>query len=328
MVSMAETNPNRINRLKASLIFLVGCALWLALVGVVLRKITLRLDPNVPKIQAMMALQKNDHDVLYLGDSTTLEGVNPEVVDRAIGTSSYNLASGGQQILASEMVLRHYLDHNPKPDLVTLGLFVGPENFSDINSNVYLALKPEHRKGYERKRNDFYGRRFERSYKFFNLVPAFRYRGGVEWLIRYLVKGSKRSPTFIKGHLALSGHEKLSQKLDAKTLVLDEKALISFADFCQQEKLNCLVFEMPTHQSYKAARSGRKAVLSAIDEIVKNRSNVDFVSFNDSSGPLFEETLWLNLNHFNGDGAKAFTKNHLVKTIKSHLSSLKQQPAP
>ena len=106
--------------------FLALVAIVLVLLGEALEATMLALDANYPKIAQMMALRGEHNDVVYLGDSTTLESVNPAVIDEQLGIQSYNLATGGQSAVESEVVLREYLAHNERPRLVVLGLYCEP----------------------------------------------------------------------------------------------------------------------------------------------------------------------------------------------------------
>jgi hypothetical protein len=87
--------------------------LVLFLSGSFLRWATYRFDFTEPKLIESLNFQGETFDILYFGDSLTLEGVNAKQIDGAMGTRSYNMALGGASELESELQLRHFIEYNP-----------------------------------------------------------------------------------------------------------------------------------------------------------------------------------------------------------------------
>ena len=66
-----------------------------------------------------------DADILFVGDSTAVVGVNPEIVEKVTGLSSYNVSlTVGSFIAVGNILVDNYLKQNRPPRVIVL--YIGP----------------------------------------------------------------------------------------------------------------------------------------------------------------------------------------------------------
>ncbi len=304
-----------------TLLFL-GLALGMVLAtGEPLQALTLRLDPNVPKILEMLSLQGRQDDVVFLGNSTVLDSVNPQVIKDDLGLSSYNLATGGQNLLESRLVLENYLEHNQAPRLVALGIYVNKAPWGCLlNPNVFLGLSPSSRREAKRAYEEYCGEPLPRSYSLFNRFKAYRFRNTIDSAIKFLIAGESRVPTFIQGHLAMDYSREVVLDGQHETRI-NQAALDAFLSLCRERRISVFLFEPPGSPGYSAMSQGREQVLDALEERVGRAPVLAFRSFSDQQRLDYPDNEWLSMNHLNARGARRFTHEQMVPAIQSLLPS-------
>lgn len=78
-------------------------------------------SPGFKKVYDMITLKQQNYELLVLGNSMALDGIDTEYLTNN-GISSYNLALGGDHVSTSLLILNEYLQHNSKPKVVVVGL--------------------------------------------------------------------------------------------------------------------------------------------------------------------------------------------------------------
>jgi hypothetical protein len=294
----------------------VALSVWL--VGTMLEWATYRFDYTEPKLREALNFQEQQFDTVFLGDSLTLEGVNARALDQALGTRSYNLALGGSSMLESEMQLRHFLAHNPKPRLVALGVYVNqPKRPSGVRPSLYFALSPAERKLYARKLQEYEGAKLDRGFFVFNAVSAYRYRNTIDMLLKAALSREPQRPLFVEGQAQafFSRPVHLGREHDS---VLNLAELRSFVSFCRQQNLPLLLFEPPNSPGFPELTRNRNSLLAAIDGIAATQPDLWFVSYGDTGGQ-YRGQQWLNLNHLNAAGSEQFSAV-LATSLRQHLA--------
>jgi len=307
--------------------FVAFAALVVALAGALLDRIS-TLNPNIPKIREMLALEHETNAVIYIGDSTTLDGVNPVEVESTLGLRGYNMASGGQSLLEAEMLLRNYLAHNARPRFVVLGLFVNrSDGARNMNPEIYFGLPGDLRDIMWRKANEQGMTNANLSFKLYNSVKAYRYRSNISYVLDYLhkhfVSHESRASALVRGHLALdySKRQKPVTGAERSTAELNQAGLDSFLDFCEQQQLPVVMFEPPNTPGFSAITLSRETILAAIAQRVANRKSVTFHSFNDAGSLTYAPDEWSGRNHLNRKGAIRFTREQLVPYLREAQAS-------
>ena len=87
-----------------------------------------------PLVDEKLKTRQMNADVVFVGDSSLLMGLQPEVIKERTGLSSYNLGVPGEAFCeAGEVLLNFYLTNNRAPK--ALILYISPQtNCSDIQS--------------------------------------------------------------------------------------------------------------------------------------------------------------------------------------------------
>ena len=297
------------------------------LVGEVLDRVSW-VNPNTPKIREVLALEGETNDVLYLGDSTTLDGVNPVEIESATGARGYNLASGGQSLLDAEMLLRHYLEHNAKPRMVMLGLFVNRSDPArELNPEIFFGLPSTMRGLMWEKADEQAMTNATLSFRVFNWFKAYRYRTNITHLLDYLQKTliskESRAKRFVRGHLALdyTKKEKRVASTERSIAQLNEVGLDSFLAFCSEQQIPVLLFEPPNTPGFSEITQGRSMILAGIEQRVRARRNLRFRSFNDLNSLTYASDEWSGRNHLNSKGAIRFSREQIAPFLQEALSA-------
>lgn len=305
-------------RMIASLfLWLTVVCLPVWLIGILLRRGTVYLDFSEPKLSEALAFHDQTFDILYLGDSLTLEGINAETVDSLLGTHGYNFALGGASILESEMQLRYFLAHNPKPRLVALGLYINqPNRPAGVRPGLYFSLPTELRVLYEDKLRNFEGMTIDRSFVAFNSLPAYRYRNTLDLLLKAALSSQRQRPTFVQGQAQVffSRPASLGHRHDSTLNLAELRSLLSF---CREQQLPVFLFEPPNHAGYSTLTRNRGALLSAIREMADGNTTLWFTSYADT-GINYRSSEWVNLNHLNAAGSEKFGVV-IAASLRQHL---------
>jgi hypothetical protein len=300
---------------------LLAVALWIGLVGTsiifigfLLGLATSRFDFSEPKLRESLAFSNMRLDVAFFGDSLTLEGVNPVVIDGMLRTQSYNFALGGASILESEMQLRYFLRHNPKPRLVALGIYLNvPNKPVGVRPTLYFELPEDLKTKYRKELLSYEGIKIDQSFVVFNHVPAYRYRNTIDLLLKSMVSRADQRPIFVKGQAQVAFfREPYLGRTHESVFRTDE--LESFIRFCQEQKIPLLLFEPPNHPGYSDLTSNRAKILDNVQRLVATYSYVSFVSYN-GTGFVSAKKDWVNLNHLNVSGSVKFSTALINKLV-------------
>jgi hypothetical protein len=297
---------------------LLLCACWIGslalcvwLAGLALSFATRRLDYSEPKLLESLTFHGKQLDIAFLGNSLTLEGVSPQVIDSRLGISSYNFALGGASLLESEFQLRHYLAGNPPPRLVALGVYLdAPERYTGISPALYYALSPELRTLYWSESQTLEQQGFDRSFVLFNRLAAYRYRGVVDLIIKWLATSEDTRPRFVLGQAQAAFSRAAIDPGLPRRAAFPINELQSFLAFCRARSIRVLVFEPPLYP-------GERELISNRREILEQVAGADFISFADL-GSSYSREDWVNLNHLNVRGAEKFS-DRLAEALRPLL---------
>lgn len=301
--------------------FALLLAASLTLIGEALRAGALHLDANVAKVQELAAMEGAAHDVLAIGDSTTLEGVDAEAMTAGLGLSAYNLATGGQSFLTSELVLERHLRKNPAPRIVLFGVYVNrARDGAPIQPDLYMSLPEDLRRRYRERYADHSGDGLPRSYDVFNRLPAYRYRGTIDRALKAALVGADRIPSLVRGQARMAD-SRAAELGPSHDIHFDGQAVVSFLDLCEEKGLRVAMFEPPNHAGYSALSEGRAEALALLESLAAERSGVTWRSFNDGGSLEYATEEWVGLNHLNVRGARRFTDEQLTPWVRALLGA-------
>jgi hypothetical protein len=287
----------------------LGLALILWLIGVALTRVAIAVDPNEAKVDEVTNLEDRNYDVLFLGNSVTYQGINPETIDAACGTTSYNLALGGSHAIEQNLLLEQYLAHNKPPRLVVFGVTPNLGDVGeDLRPSVYLRLSHDQLKEYDDYRTSTGQGPLGWADAMLHRFPAYRHRRAIEPLLKLLLRGDTRKPTYVQGHLTLNEVAKVPDRWPAREAGIDAEGIERLLDTCEQARIPVLVLELPNSPSFNASVLNRDKVLDQLKKIVAAHANAKFLSLNEADGPRFDAQYWFGVNHLNSAGAKKFSE--------------------
>jgi len=305
--------------IRRLLVFVALLVVVFVVLGELLEAAALNIEQGAAKVRDVMQLKGQRCDVVYVGDSTVLQDVNPAVADEALGIRSYNLGTGGQTSVATELVLRHYLARNAKPRLIVMGVFINREDVVGpfIGADVYAALSQEHRELY-RRYVESRGTPLPLTWRIGAVFKAYNYRGAIAPIIKFLIAGKSRIPRFIQGHMAFDFSRPIELGLTHDAM-FDPAEFQRIVDLCIEEKLPLLIFEPPNNPGYSERTRGREKVVAYLESLPKTYDSIQYRSFNDAGSLDYAPDEWAARNHLNAKGAIRFTGEQIVPYIREFL---------
>ena len=277
--------------------------------------------------------KQQEIDMVFIGSSHVIYGVNPDIVDERLGVKSFNLGSGAQSMTATYYLLKEVFEkHSPEfvfidvywnrlvdrdsmgtiIPFITMPFSVNKLDYliNGFESNYYLsAVFP----------GVLYPRMLMPSNLMTNLKAKFSYdyRNNI-----YIVPktGANEGLTYIsKGH-----HTRYSSitpgnvgkpslyVYDEPQLKFDEESIEHFGkivELCRKNGAQPVAFVTPvTLAALMEATDDYAAYTTQIEEIV-SRSGVEYFDFNLSQPDFFETLDWYYADHTHlcNIGAEAFT---------------------
>lgn len=305
--------------IKRSALFLVISVATIWGLGVVFEKISLAVDTSYPQAVAAMSLQDEDYDVVFLGDSTVSQSVNPVAAFDGSTWSGYNLANPGANFVSMTGSLKHYLANNSRPKLIAIGVYVNKgDGDTGVSPNIFLGMSEENQAWIESTLRKHGDNTVDVKFRLLNSVTAYRLRDSIESLLKVLIQGRQRIPEFVNGHLALSVRLQSDASIPAPFPAgFKEAMLADLLIFCEEQELPVVLFEPPASPGFNAVVQGRQKVVAKLESLVESGKVLEFKSFNDSTTQPYETGEWVNANHFNQFGAERFSRQYLGPWIQT-----------
>jgi len=308
-------------------IFVLMTCITIFTVGFVIEKIAMQVDTSYPQAVAAVSLNDQDFDVVFLGDSTTSQSVNPKIALQGTGLTGYNLASPGANYISMLGSLKHYIDHNQKPRMVAIGTYVNKgDGDTGISSDLFLDFDAENKQLVDTLLRKYGDDSIDYKFELMNSVPAYRLRDSIESAVKVVIQGEQRIPEFVYGHLALSVRLQEPAPVPAEFPAGFKLGMLEeLLAYCREQSIPVVLFEPPGSPGFNAAVNGRETVLNEIRALVANGEAINFHSFNDVKKYPFKTDEWVNLNHFNRYGAARFSSESLGPWVAAELGSLENK---
>ncbi|MEQ8809659.1 MAG: hypothetical protein RIG68_15940 [Imperialibacter sp.] len=248
-----------------------------------------KVDAEFRKTDESVNFTDESFEILVLGNSTALDGVNTQMLSDSVGTA-YNFSLAGSSIESNYIQLEHYLARNNRPEFVLFFL-----SSCHINYNREYVVNPII--------ENYYGLwRFE-----LEELPLFKFR----WLFienfKKILSSERRKSSVVAGQLILErsvadGTVFENSSIANCTTDYQSKGytfLKHIAQQCADQGIKFLAFEMPCW-SWKQNNCD--------DVYVGFGPDVKFKVVNlnrrDVAGPLLNSRAdWLSENHLNYAGS-------------------------
>ncbi len=247
------------------------------------------VDWNFKKSIEARSLIDQEIDVIVLGNSLAMDGINTEIIGKA-----YNLSIGGASLETSLHQLEYHISSsNQVPRTAILGL----------GSSIAPKLKKEGLHPILRYLEDPYLNSFYE-------LPLLRFKWMGLVMLKRLISKDHRSAQLVQGQLRLGSVKadrsdyppSLLDQLDRKKYE-DLLQLSAIASVCHDNKIRLIVVEMP---GIKARQDAIPIGPHFFDKFeLYNLNNKDFCTIFDS------DTHWLGGSHLNTEGAEVLTHEML-----------------
>ena len=186
--------------MKKFLLFFSGLLLAFAFTNWLYVLLLPTIDWDFGKTKEAYKFTNQQLEVLVLGNSTAMDGINTEMLSATLGPS-YNFAVGGASLETNFIQLQHYLQHNALPKKVLV--FLSSAHISYVKAKEVNPII------------DYY---YTDSLKWVGLkdIPLFKFR----WLflenIKKLLSANHLSAKGIQGQLSIKGIVQQVTNLKAK----------------------------------------------------------------------------------------------------------------
>lgn len=278
---------------KASIFFLV-----IALINIIYLLVIKDLDYNFKKRVEALKLESPSYDLLVLGNSLSMDGVDTEFLSKN-GFSSYNLSIAGSSLSSNYVQLKEYLSVcKNKPRWIVLGL--GSYMNSLDAGNIHPIVD------------------FTRSDKEFTLndIPVLRFKWIFKELLKRIVSAEHRNAYLQNGQLRFAKKVKDGTQIDENQKFQIDKyesseLIKSILDLCAHNKITLIIAEMPGFKNRRHLDSQGPFVLdkSNCNGILFDYNHIEF-------GKIFnDKNDWIGNSHLNSFGAQKFT-THLLNDLK------------
>jgi hypothetical protein len=276
--------------------------LLLSLIIAIVIECVVRSAPNPYKYKiSLIEEQKKDVQLLVLGSSTTLNGINPSFFDK----KTLNMAMGGQGITIDAFLVNRYLQQMPNLEAIILPVEYGTLfmpavfGFPDglMSYHVYYGFEPDcfsidnyfevfHRKSVRTK--------LERMLR--GDVPLFSDSlgfAGTDWI------NDLEAEIAVKGVTVKDYSDELTDK--------NIKALRQIAELSEKANVKLVIISMPFHKSFRDLASPKQWLFadSVIDCVIKQYNNSVYLNYYYTD---FSDICYFNASHLNLDGAELFSK--------------------
>lgn len=266
------------------------------------------IDWEVVKAKQSSKLANQDYNILVMGNSTTMDGINTDLLSKRVG-KAYNFSLGGASLITNYVQLQHYLDNNAHPEQVWLFLSSCHTNYLKEGSDVHPLVN--HYLLKEKKVQ-------------LSELPIYKYR----WLfvenIKKIISPAYRNAKVVQGQLQISKVIKdNSEGSPAKIVPSISSDYYSHNEFqylweitklCQRKKIKLEVFEMPC---FIIERNN----FSLGPHLIINKGNTNLSirihNLNNSveAGRIIDPNQdWLSPNHLNLSGSVHLTE-HIVDLL-------------
>lgn len=272
----------------------------LSLIIVIAIEFVVRSSPNPYKNKiSLIEEQKKDVQLLVLGSSTTLNGINPSFFDK----KTLNMALGGQGIMIDAFLVERYLHQMPDLEAIILpveyrslfrpAVFGFPDGL--MSYHIYYGFEPD-------------------CFSIDNYFEVFHSKS-VRTKLERILRGE--TPWF-SDSLGFRGENWIGdleaeiavgtpvENFSDKQILKNIKALQEIAELSEEANVKLVIVSMPFHKSFRDLASSEQWLFthSVIDSVTKQYKNslyLDYYSID------FSDSCYLNASHLNIHGAELFS---------------------
>lgn len=250
-----------------------------------------KTDFNFMKRIEALNLEAPDHDLLVIGNSLALDGIDTEELSEN-GYNSYNLALGGAGLATCLLQLEEYMSlYQHKPKYVVLGVssFLGSFDAGGIHPIVDYT-------------------RIDQQGSYLD-IPMVKFRWLFTEMLKKMVSKEHRNAYLKKGQLRFSRQVADNSNINENNVFPKEKyqsadLIKKIIKTCTDNDIKLVVVELP---GFKKCRHQKSFDCFTLDDMGENGILLDYNHFG-MDEVLDSRTDWIGNSHLNSYGAKKITK--------------------
>lgn len=258
-------------------------------------------------------IKESDEDILILGSSIALNGINPNLLIDSLDCTCYNGGANGQFITYSETMLKCICKHAKKPKVILLGVL--PTELGSANFGRFNILIPYYKNGYESIDEKLENKDEMAPF----LLKSALYRYNTIWwrilLYHFITPGVKGKHGYtgkaVPAVLPALVHRQAGTTINDKAVTLFE----SIVRTCKKHHIKLLVFIPPHYREV----DGVEGSIAYLDKYCKEN---DVPFYNDSQDSVFlhHQEWFYDKEHINVIGCDEYTKM-MVPRIRQILKN-------
>lgn len=287
------------NFIKKSVLFTFLFAIFFVLVNVIYILVIAHTDFDFRKRLESLRFKNPNFELLALGASTTLDGIDTEYLTLA-KMNSYNLALGGSTVKTNFIQLNEYLaKYSKRPQYVLLGLnSIMVKSYDDELIQPIVEVTME-----------------DHKYSI-NDIPILKFKWLGFEVVKKIVSKNHRQAIMSLGQVKFQ--KTIPDKTNYKESYLNVKEFESsfwigeIAKLCAQNGIEFMIIEMPGYratQNFSNVGPYELSFTNGFSAKLYNLESKDFCTIFNS------DTDWIGNSHLNEFGALKLTKE-LIKIIK------------
>lgn len=222
--------------------------------------------------------KKSDEDIIILGSSVALNGINPNIITDSLGLSCYNGGANGQILPYYESLLECIVKREKKPSIIILGLRTN-ELAGEGNGGRYSVFLPYYHTGMENIDKRLESKSWEERY----LLYSNLYRYNPIWwrlFLYILLPPEEKGKNGFTGKPVPMVYPEL--KNDISSPITNERinSFLNMVQLCKKNDIRLIVVFPPMYFNYTDKTA-------TIDYIEKYCINNGIPCYNDSQDSTF-----------------------------------------
>jgi hypothetical protein len=263
---------------------------------------------------------KLDQDIIVLGSSRALNGIDPNTIQKETNQTCFNLALSGSNIEFHETILELILHSKNHPKTIIYNID-DPGTLDNLENEVIYRTEELYPYVYNDFINQTVADRLDKTYWVTKLSPTYHNNVNFMTTVKYFVRGSEKISFEINnidkyGANLMEGHQKGKENISyQKSLYKYENevpsyvsSFLSIISKCKNNNIQLIMVLPPTF--YAPTLKFKKRILELIN---------DQCIVLDYSEKFMDNRLFYNHGHLNKQGAQKFSKliaNQITKENK------------
>lgn len=254
-----------------------------------------------------------NEDILIFGSSRAYHHYNPEVFEKELGLSCFNVGYGGQNIYYHLALLKSAVERH-KPRVVILDLiYIDYEKTSEQHDKEKLGVLLPFVHQSKVLKETVLMRGYGENIKLLSSIYPFNSKQ--LYMLRNNLTSSRSD---VKGYVGLDREwDKPIEVKEIQQVDIDEnkmKAIDDFVEICKKNGVKIFVCVSPHYVDFKG-----KTGYNVLAKILKNKHQLELINFENQPSFLSNSKLFSDPFHLNKYGAEIYS-NEISKVLKKSIA--------